>query len=77
MGNVPYLLKIAKSVPATKRDVIFYLIKDELWIWKRKQYNSHDMALMLIEILYQKKMINEATYNNIMNAGKARLRRTA
>ena len=77
MGNVPYLLKITKRIPMTKRDIIFHILNDELWIWNRKQYNSQDMALMLIEILYQKKMINEATYNNIMNAGKARLRRTA
>ena len=77
MESVPYLLKITRRIPMKKSDVIFCLLRNELWIWNRKQYNSHEMVLMLIEILYHKKMINEATYNNIMNAGKARLRRTA
>ena len=57
--------------------IILVKMDSSLWLWNQKRYDSHEMALMLVDILYQKKMINEATYRNIMNASKTRLRRTA
>lgn len=60
-----------------QRKIILFKMDSDLWIWNQKRYDSHEMALMLIDILHQRKMINDATYHNILNASRMRLRRTA
>ena len=51
-----------------KEEVFFYIRVEDFWLyqWKKRQYNNHNMALMLIDILYSRKMLNEATYRKIM-----------
>lgn len=49
-----------------KSDVILYVSKHDFVFWKNQQFDNHNMALMLIEILYEKGMINEDTYRAIM-----------
>lgn len=36
------------------------------WIWGKYRLSNYNMALILIEILYEKNLINEATYKSIM-----------
>ena len=40
--------------------------RNDLEFLKMNNYDNHNMALMLVEILYEKGMINEATYRAIM-----------
>ncbi len=65
-SNVPYIyvqgdikLKLDKKIQ------IFYCCSVN-WLWCFK-YDNSDMALMLIDILHQKKVINDATYSKIMS----------
>ena len=37
----------------------------QTWILPRQHFDNHDMALMLIEILYEQNLLNEATYRKI------------
>ncbi|HIW81565.1 MAG TPA: hypothetical protein H9742_08615 [Candidatus Acetatifactor stercoripullorum] len=38
----------------------------QTWILPRQRFDNHDMALMLIEILYEQNLLNEATYKKIL-----------
>lgn len=49
-----------------KCDVILCFSKNEFLGWKNQHFDNHNMALMLIEVLYEKGMINEDTYRAIM-----------
>lgn len=49
----------------TDRELIFYVLP-ERYIRIRQRYDNHNMALMLIELLYKRNQINEATYRKIM-----------
>lgn len=37
----------------------------KVWLTPYRKFSQHDMALMLIEILRERKMLNEATYRKI------------
>ncbi len=37
----------------------------KVWLTPYRKFSKHDMALMLIEILRERKMLNEATYRKI------------
>ena len=65
MNNIPYISVVIKEMPALKKkDGIYISINN--WIWRRHKFDNHNMALMLIEILYQRNQLNEATYRKIM-----------
>jgi len=65
MNDIPYISVITTCIPVLKKDIIFY-IPSNGWMWRRQKFDNHNMALMLIEILYSKNQINEATYRKIM-----------
>ncbi len=48
--------------------IIYFKSKEQhwFWSWKNRKFDNRNMALKLIEILYEKQFINEATYNQIM-----------
>lgn len=51
-------------------NIIYFKSKAEhwLWVWNSRKFDNHNMALTMIEILYEKQMINEATYYKIMKS---------
>lgn len=65
MTNIPYIAVVTTKIPVLKKDVIFYISRNE-WMWRRHKFDNHNMALMLVEILYSRNQINEATYRKIM-----------
>ena len=75
MENIIYLsnLKInisetikqnLKGTSVIYKDDIIYVNRS---VWINSKYDNHNMALMLIEMLYKCNMINEATYRKIMS----------
>lgn len=71
MNEIIYLDVIEIKIPPVGRNVIKYAVSgEELWMWRPSKFNNHDMALMLINILYRRKQINEATYHKIMSQYK-------
>lgn len=71
MGELIYLdLKEIKIPPINKTVIKYAVSSKDLWIWRPRKFNNHDMALMLVNILYRRKQINEATYRKIMNRYK-------
>lgn len=71
MGELIYLdLKEIKIPPINKNVIKYAVSSKDLWIWRPRKFNNHDMALMLVNILYRRKQINEATYRKIMNRYK-------
>ncbi len=65
MHNIPYIDHVTVRI-SLKKKLVFYMIGSE-GAWGRHRFENHDMAFMLIDILYQNKMLNEATYRKIMN----------
>ena len=65
MNSIPYISVIPLEVPILKKDIIL-CIEGNQWRWRRNKFDNHNMALMLIEILYRRNQINEATYQKIM-----------
>lgn len=71
MSEIIYLDVREKKIPPVGRNVIKYAVSSkDLWMWRPRKFNNHDMALMLVNILYRRKQINEATYRKIMNRNK-------
>lgn len=71
MGELIYLDLKEIKIPSINKTVIKYAVSSkDLWIWRPRKFNNHDMALMLVNILYRRKQINEATYRKIMNRYK-------
>ena len=66
MHNIPYLNHVTVRIPIKRKELVFCIIGSE-GMWGRHKFENRDMALMLIDILYQNKMLNEATYRKIMN----------
>lgn len=62
LNNTSFNMKWVKY----KSDVILYVSKQDFVFWKNQQFDNHNMALMLVEILYSRNQINEATYRKIM-----------
>lgn len=62
LNNTSFNMKWVKY----KSDVILYVSKQDFVFWKNQQFDNHNMALMLIEVLYEKGMVNEDTYRAIM-----------
>lgn len=56
---------IRNIIPVSKSSIIFYLMKEEHWMYPKPKYDTHTMARMLIDILYEQNMINDATYRKI------------
>lgn len=65
MSNIPYISVVSTRIPVLKKDIIFYIPRNQ-WMWRRHKFDNHNMALMLIEVLYSRNQINEATYRKIM-----------
>ncbi len=65
MTNIPYISVVSTRIPVLKKDIIFSISRNE-WMWRRHKFDNHNMALMLVEILYSRNQINEATYRKIM-----------
>lgn len=65
--NTAYVLYNKPIKVVNLEGIIYYQSRRESWFWNRKYYETHNMALMLIEILYQRNQINEPTYRKIMN----------
>jgi hypothetical protein len=71
MNEIIYLNMSEMKIPSVSRNVIKYaVLNEDLWMWKPRKFNNHDMALILVNILYRRKQINEATYRKIMNRNK-------
>ena len=71
MNEIIYVDFQEVKIPTIGRNVIKYAVSSkDLWMWRPRKFNNHDMALMLVNILYRRKQINEATYNKIMNRYK-------
>lgn len=67
MSEIIYLDVREKKIPPVGRNVIKYAVSSkDLWMWRRHKFDNHNMALMLVEILYSRNQINEATYRKIM-----------
>lgn len=66
MVDIPYISVVATKVPIMKKDIIIYVPRNG-WMWRKHKYDNHNMALMLIDILYRRNQINEPTYRKIMN----------
>lgn len=51
-----------------KVEVFYCIVAEDFWLYqrKRRQYNNHNMALMLIDILHDRKLVNDATYKRII-----------
>lgn len=63
-----YYVYLEKPIKRIKMEgIIYYQTRNQMWFWNRKYYDNHDMAIMLIDILYQRNLINEATYRKITN----------
>ena len=69
MGVFPYAVLDNKLV-VRKSEVIFFQSKHILLLEETRKYDNHNMALMLIEMLYEKGMVNEATYRTIMSKNR-------
>ncbi len=63
-----YIYYTGTVVVPRRGGIVLCVRKEEFWLYqqKRKRFNNHNMALMLVEILYSKNQINEATYRKIM-----------
>ena len=69
MDGVYLDLKSAK-IPSLKNYVIYAIYSNGLWTRNIQKFDNHDMALMLIDILYSRKLINEPTYRKILKKNK-------
>lgn len=58
-------MNVKNIIPVPKASIIFYLTKEEHWIFLKPKYDTHTMAMMLIDILYEQNVINDATYRKI------------
>lgn len=54
------------KIPTIRNCIIYSVGADDFWMWKPRKFNNYDMALMLIDILYSRELINEATYRKII-----------
>ncbi len=64
--ELPYISSKNIKIPPMKNYIIYAVCADDLWMWNPRKFNNHDMALMLIDILYSRNLINEATYRKII-----------
>ena len=64
METILYM-NVKNIILVPKASIIFYLTKEEHWLSPKPQYDVHTMALMLIDILHEQNMINDATYRKI------------
>ena len=44
-------MNVKNIIPVPKASIIFYLTKEEHWIFPKPKYDTHTMAMMLIDIL--------------------------
>ena len=58
-------MNVKNIIPVPKASIIFYLTKEEHWIFTKPKYDPHTMAMMLIDILHEQNVINDATYRKI------------
>lgn len=58
-------LNITKLPAIPVKGIIFYLTAEEHWLSPKPQYDVRTMAMMLIDILHEQNMINDATYRKI------------
>lgn len=63
-------LSSVKMIHSNTNTLIYVQTKEEhwYWVWKNRKFDNYNMALVLIEILYEKQLINDATYNKIMKS---------
>lgn len=59
------LMNVNNIIPVPKASIIFYLIAEEHWLTPKPKYDIHIMAMMLIDILHEQNMVNDATYRKI------------
>lgn len=67
-----YICYTGTVVVPCREDVLLYVRKEDFWLYqqKRKRFNNHNMALMLIDILHSRKLVNDVTYTNIMRRNR-------
>ena len=58
-------MNVKNIIPVPKASIIFYLTKEEHWIFPKPKYDTHTIAMMLIDILHEQNVINDATYRKI------------
>ena len=58
-------MNVKNIILVPKASIIFYLTKEEHWIFPKPKYDTHTMAMMLIDILHEQNVINDATYRKI------------
>ena len=64
MDEYPYY-NGGSNVIIFPKDIIYYQSPVDLWMWNRRKYNNGAMAMMLIDVLHKKGLINNITYKNI------------
>ena len=58
-------LNVSKFITIHTKEMLFYITAEEHWLMPKPQYDTHTMSMMLIEILHEQKIINDATYRKI------------
>ena len=58
-------MNVKNIIHVPKASITFYLTKEEHWMFPKLKYDTHTMAMMLIDILHEQNMVNDATYRKI------------
>lgn len=62
-----------------KSNIIMFESREYFWLhrcyesWTERKFDNYNMALTMIDILFEKHLINEATYNNIVKKNKYKI----